>query len=119
MALSRTGYVRNLGALLLLLLFTEYLGSTSLFVHSHRIDGELIVHSHPYSGTKDNPNHSHSTQQCKAISLLSFFTALAAVFGSPSLAVARRADIMRVRRATTLRLTPAVHFGLRSPPATI
>lgn len=119
MASSRTGYARKLGALLLLLLFTEYLGSTSLFVHSHNIDGELIVHSHPYSGSKDNPNHSHSTQQCKAISLLSFFTALAAILGSPSLAVTRRAHVMTVRRATVLRLTPAVHFGLRSPPATI
>lgn len=117
MATSRIGYARKLGALLLLLLFTEYLGSTSLFVHSHRIDGHLIVHSHPYSGSTDNPNHSHSTQQCKAIGLLSFFTALAAILGWPSLAVSLPSHVLTVRRATVTRLTPAVHFGLRSPPA--
>lgn len=119
MATSRTGYARKLGALLLLLLFTEYLGSTTLFVHSHHIDGQLIVHSHPYSGTTDNPNHSHSTQQCKAISLLSFFTALAAILGLPSLAVSMPSHALAIRRASVLRLTPAVHFGLRSPPATV
>ena len=73
MANVRFGYARKIGALLLLLLFTEYLGSTSLFVHSHHVGGHLVVHSHPYSGSSDNPHHSHSAQQCKAISLLSVF----------------------------------------------
>ena len=67
MANVRFGYARKIGALLLLLLFTEYLGSTSLFVHSHHVGGHLVVHSHPYSGSSDNPHHSHSAQQCKAI----------------------------------------------------
>lgn len=55
MANVRFGYARKIGALLLLLLFTEYLGSTSLFVHSHHVGGHLVVHSHPYSGSSDNP----------------------------------------------------------------
>ena len=119
MALSRFRYARNLGAMLLLLLFTEYLGSTSLFMHSHRIDGQLIVHSHPYSGSADSPNHSHSAQQCKAIGLLSSFTALAAGFVLPSLAAAATVCIMAVRRAAATHLTSAIIYGLRAPPAAI
>lgn len=119
MALPRFKYARNLGALLLLLLFTEYLGSTSLFMHSHRIDGQLIVHSHPYSGSADNPNHSHSAQQCKAISLLSSFTALAAGIFHPLLAIAAAVCVMAVRRAASVRRATAMHYGLRAPPAAI
>ena len=119
MALSRFRYARNLGAMLLLLLFSEYLGSTSLFMHSHRIDGQLIVHSHPYSGSADSPNHSHSAQQCKAIGMLSAFTALAAGFFHPLLAAAATVCILAVRRTAATHFTPRLHYGLRAPPAAV
>ncbi len=119
MANVRFGYVRKIGALLLLLLFTEYLGSTSLFVHSHHVGGHLVVHSHPYSGSSDNPHHSHSAQQCKAISLLSVFTALAAAALLTLTASAAASVILTVRRTSAIYSRPTIHSSLRAPPATI
>ena len=55
--------LKNIGALLLLVLFAGYWSCVTLFPHVHRIDGLLYVHSHPYSGPAGNPTHSHSAQQ--------------------------------------------------------
>lgn len=55
--------LKNIGALLLLVLFAGYWSCVTLFPHVHHIDGLLYVHSHPYSGPADNPTHSHSAQQ--------------------------------------------------------
>lgn len=53
---------------LLLLTIGFYLGGSTLFVHSHNIDGIKIVHSHPFSG---NPaSHSHSSSSVDTISRL-------------------------------------------------
>ena len=53
---------------LLLLTIGFYLGGSTLFVHSHNIDGIKIVHSHPFSG---NPSsHSHSNSSVDTISRL-------------------------------------------------
>lgn len=53
---------------LLLLTIGFYLGGSTLFVHSHNIDGIKIVHSHPFSG---NPaSHSHSSTSVDTISRL-------------------------------------------------
>ena len=48
----------------LLLLFCGYLGSISLFPHTHIIDGFTIVHSHPYSSQSgsDPVKHDHSKE---------------------------------------------------------
>lgn len=54
--------------LLLPLLFVTYLGSVSLFPHSHIVDGCKIVHSHPFSG-----GHSHEGKSAETILFLSFF----------------------------------------------
>ncbi len=63
MALKR----RILGYLhLLAMLF--YIVSTTLFVHSHDIEGHHIVHSHPFSGTATS--HSHSTASAEYIEQL-------------------------------------------------
>ena len=47
--------LKNIGALLLLVLFAGYWSCVTLFPHVHHIDGLLYVHSHPYSGPADNP----------------------------------------------------------------
>lgn len=70
---------RHLAAFMLLWLFVGYIGSISLFMHRHIIDGETIYHSHFFNGSADNPSHSHSSQQVKVISALSYYIALAAV----------------------------------------
>lgn len=58
--------VQYILATLHLLVIIFWLGGTTLFVHSHIIDGQDIVHSHPYTGSADD--HSHSTDSVLQIS---------------------------------------------------
>ena len=71
MGYRKTIYNRLLGTLLMLLLFTSYIGCISFFPHNHFVDGHTITHSHPYSGSTENPNHSHTSTQLSAIAMLS------------------------------------------------
>ena len=71
MGYRKTTYNRFLGTLLMLLLFTSYIGCISFFPHNHFVDGHTITHSHPYSGSTENPNHSHTSTQLSAIAMLS------------------------------------------------
>ena len=57
------------GLVFILSLFLVYLAETTMFSHSHDIDGVKVVHSHPYSSTQ----HTHSDSQIIAIALLSSF----------------------------------------------
>lgn len=58
----------------LLLLFLFYFSGSQLFPHTHRTNDRIIVHSHPFSGDRNNPNHSHSSSQLLHISLLDSWT---------------------------------------------
>lgn len=44
------------------------IAGTTLFVHSHDIDGVSIVHSHPYTGLPTS--HSHSSSHANLIARL-------------------------------------------------
>ena len=50
-------------SLLLMLVMIFNITGTTLFVHSHDIDGVSIVHSHPYTGIPTSHSHtsSHAT----------------------------------------------------------
>ncbi len=76
---SKYQYRRHLAAFMLLCLFVSYIGSISLFMHRHTVDGQTIYHSHYFHGSADNPSHSHTSQQFKVITALSLYIALAAV----------------------------------------
>jgi hypothetical protein len=41
-------------------LFLSFYGATTLFYHSHQVDGVTIYHSHPFSGSPDEHNHSQN-----------------------------------------------------------
>ena len=85
-------YKRNIGAVLLLVLFAWYWSSVTLFPHAHNIDGHIYVHSHPFSGTSNNPGHSHTPQQFQLIahlSLLVMMVATLVAFALRLLGVAR------------------------------
>lgn len=71
-------YKRNIGAVLLLVLFAWYWSSVTLFPHAHNIDGHIYVHSHPFSGTSNNPGHSHTPQQFQLIAHLSLLVMMVA-----------------------------------------
>jgi hypothetical protein len=57
-------------AALLLSLTVWYQCCTTLFSHTHTIGRYRITHSHPYTGTSDNPCHSHTAAQFLTIALL-------------------------------------------------
>lgn len=59
-----------------LLLFVVYYAGSNFFVHSHRIDGKAVAHSHPFAGTND---HHHTTAEFSVLSLVTHFSATAAV----------------------------------------
>lgn len=61
---------------LLILLFMAYYGSTTLFSHTHFVEGKAVAHSHPYLPAS---HHTHSAASCQLIQLISnqLFTALA------------------------------------------
>ena len=61
-------YRERIISFLLLLTIGLYLGGSTLFIHSHNIDGRSVVHSHPFSGTP--ASHSHSATSFDTISRL-------------------------------------------------
>lgn len=63
---------------MLLVLFAWYWSSVTLFPHAHNIDGHIYVHSHPFSGTSNNPGHSHTPQQFQLIAHLSLLVMMVA-----------------------------------------
>lgn len=64
--------LRKILALSLLLLFASYYAGATLFIHSHSIDGEQIVHSHPIFGGEGS-SHSHSKAEINLIANLTSF----------------------------------------------
>ena len=64
-------------AALLLTIFLAYLATSTLFPHTHSLNGEVLTHSHPYNGTPENPEHSHSQAQLQLIDSLSKYVAIA------------------------------------------
>lgn len=52
----------------LLLIIGLYVGGSTLFIHTHTVNGRSIVHSHPFSGTP--ASHSHSATSFDTISRL-------------------------------------------------
>lgn len=58
--------------------FAWYWSSVTLFPHAHNIDGHIYVHSHPFSGTSNNPGHSHTPQQFQLIAHLSLLVMMVA-----------------------------------------
>ena len=63
----------------LLLIVGLYVGGSTLFIHTHTVDGRSIVHSHPFSGAPTS--HSHSAASFDTISRLtnSDYVAVSAV----------------------------------------
>ena len=59
--------LRNTSAFFLLVLFIGFWSSTHLFYHTHIVDGQIIVHSHPFG----NSSSGHTSQELKLISILS------------------------------------------------
>ena len=110
---------RHLAAFMLLWLFVGYIGSISLFMHRHIIDGETIYHSHFFNGSADNPSHSHSAQQVKVISALSLYFALAAVATTTLGKQLRNFTVVESYDAPNIIQRTEQAISLRAPPVFI
>lgn len=117
MVLKVLKYLRTtISSWLLLLLFIEYVGGMTLFMHSHVINGEQIFHSHIYNGSAEQPNHSHSQQQVKVIAALSTFFVVAAC--TPLFISAPIGTRITYLRTTTQNIIQQCshNLHLRAPP---
>lgn len=108
--------LKNIGALLLLVLFAGYWCSVTLFPHVHRIDGCVYVHSHPYSGTSGNPAHSHTAQQFQLIAHLSLLVLAVGALVAFVRALVGRIFRFRLRRPAVRQGAPMRSFAFRAPP---
>jgi hypothetical protein len=70
----KTNYISTLLRALLLFLFLGYYSSITLFYHAHLINGEVLVHSHPFKSDPNNntpfQSHSHSSAAYNLINQL-------------------------------------------------
>ena len=62
---------RFCGAFGLLMIFMSYQMSILLFTHMHFVNGEAIVHSHPYKS-----KHDHTPEQIVLLTQLSHYVSL-------------------------------------------
>ncbi len=111
------GHCRRICAALLLILFAGYWGSVTLFPHAHRVDGFVIVHSHPFSGAANGSAPlNHTPQQFQLIAHLSLLVMVAAVALSFAARLLGVRYVFRMMRPVGC-LRPAIRTcSLRAPP---
>ena len=90
--------------MLLLMLVLFNIGSSTLFIHQHNIEGHIVAHSHPFSHNPES--HSHSLSQLDIISR----TSRAEMIFAESL-VFEPCDLVLEIMLATCELT---HYHLRS-----
>ncbi len=101
-------------ALLSAILFSWYWCSTTLFYHSHLIDGEQIFHSHPYTGTPSS--HGHTAGALQTISYLSLLTVVLASLATVPMAAFSGLKLF-VALSTSKSQAPTLQaYSLRAPP---
>lgn len=103
--------------LLLLVLFIGYYGSITLFPHIHHIGTTTIVHSHPYGGSDDCPNHSHTTGQYQTIQVLTALLLMGCI-GWILPAIITTLLFLSAEIYKVFFLNRCLrHYSLRAPPA--
>ena len=106
---------RHIFAALQLLVIFFWLGGTTLFVHSHDIDGKGVVHSHPYAGDADD--HGHTANNILQIQRLANLD----IINSESLADDSHLTSKHIDEAIYvvehLRAISLLSTSLRAPPA--
>ena len=104
-------------AFLLLLTIGLYLGGSTLFIHSHNIEGRSIVHSHPFSGTP--ASHSHSATSFDTISRLAGSDYIAASILSVECSTTTQTSIYRATYCEHYDSAQGSICSLRAPPSLV
>ena len=84
--------------------------------HAHNIDGHIYVHSHPFSGTSNNPGHSHTPQQFQLIAHLSLLVMMVATLVAFALRLLGVSFIFKTQKPAVRQDAPIRIYGLRAPP---
>ncbi|MBO5875843.1 MAG: hypothetical protein J6Q20_04910 [Alistipes sp.] len=100
---------------LLLTLFLWYWSSVTLFSHEHFVEGERVMHSHPFAGS----SHNHTSSQMQAISFLAMFLALAATTGVALCKSYGFKSEITTNLTEQVTIAPHATHSLRAPPATL
>ena len=100
----------------LLFLFMGYTAATSFFYHAHYVNGQWIVHSHPYTQAPETGHHTHTqagfaTLACLTAALMASIAH--ALYTQPFIHLS--AIIIEAIR-TALACREIFHPSLRAPP---
>ena len=101
----------------LLLIIGLYVGGSTLFIHTHTVDGRSIVHSHPFSGTP--ASHSHTATSFDTISRLtnSDYVAVSAV--SVECNITTQTTLYRATYSECYDSISGSICSLRAPPSLV
>ena len=106
---------RKISAGALLLLFASYIASATLFVHTHSIDGEQIVHSH-FSFGANRSSHSHTKAEITLIATLTTFTMVVVAAIALNFIDRRLLGIIITPEHARKSTSAARYISLRAPP---
>lgn len=108
---------RMLFSIIMLAVLAFNTAASTLFIHSHIIDGKEVVHSHPYSGPVSSHTHSKSHLQSinEAQQSLSITAESTLHLGAPLTVVIKEYNIYRDNILEYVHSTSS----LRGPPALV
>ena len=114
--------VKNITKLFLVFLLTGFMvmlvANEAFYKHTHQINGQIIVHSHPYNTSSDSSSasgHQHNKAQVvfwDTLQLLFPILAFALLFVNISKPLSRS-----VQSTLFVYTAPQVHYPGRAPPA--
>lgn len=99
----------------LLLLLASYFASATLFIHTHSIDGEQIVHSH-FSFGAERSSHSHTKAEIELIANLTSFAVVIVAATVLKLVDRRLLGIIAMPEIARKSSSVARYISLRAPP---
>ena len=101
----------------LLLIIGLYIGGSTLFIHTHTVDGRDVVHSHPYSGTPTS--HSHSSSSFDTISRLanSDYVAVSSLSVEPC--ITTQTNTAKTIYCELYNSADSSLYSLRAPPSLV
>lgn len=100
------------------IIFTGYIGVLSFYVHVHWVDGETVVHSHPFKNLPGHPFHSHTVSDLWLVHNLSSYSATADVVPHFEWEVLwiELYDALRKPASEGIRIVISGALFLRAPP---
>lgn len=106
---------RGLVGMILLFFFLGQFFDSTLFTHTHIIDGVLIVHSHPFN-ILEKHHHQHSKEQLVVIYRITHAVFTAPATLTPISPIFETVALPKIRKIVSPDIYLIVHASLRAPP---